>query len=500
MFVTINIQVSNHLPADPSAAHARTRPDAVAIVFEGDVWTWSRIEDAIQRASGFLDAHVPAGGAVLLQGWNHPHFIVLREAVYRTGRTFGAVSPTATEIDIAHIFRITGCSLFLRSPTLAPTSAPSISWDDPLSAAPKEVPDRRAGAQTLLLTSGTTGLSKACIRPVAADTVRMESMVRTFGLSANQNHLVATPLYHSGPSIFQRTHWALGSTTYLDAKFDPAAVWRHTAEGHAATAFFVPTHYYRLLRDNSKTASDSVQTWWIAGAPASRELKENVIARIGPGKLWEFLGSSETGTVTVMPPDGHAKKPGSVGRPPANVEIRILDDAGCPLPAGEIGLIYVRSGMLMSGYLGADAPAALWKDGFLSVGDLGWVDADGYLFLSDRRTDLIISGGVNVYPAEVEAALLAFPGVREAAVVGEPDAEWGARVVAVIAGDDSVSIEALNKFLRERLATAKRPRRIERWPVLPHNAIGKPLRGEVRRIVSENRGEGAPPTTSIKAQ
>ena len=476
------------LPLDPSAAHSRTRPDDTSIVFEDGAWTWSRMEDAIRRAAGFLDAALPEGAPVLLQGWNHPHFIALREAIYRTGRTFGAVSPTATEIEIDHVLRITGCALFLRSPSLPATSAASQSWETPFASPALDVNDRRAGAQSLLLTSGTTGLPKACLRPVAADAVRMESMVRTFNLRPEQTHLVSTPLYHSGPSIFQRTHWALGSTQYIDTKFDPAAVWRHVAAGHAATAFFVPTHYYRLLRYDTGAAADAIQTWWIAGAPASGQLKADLIQRIGAGKLWEFLGSSETGTVTVMPPHMHADKKGSVGHPPAGVEVRILGDDGKPLAPRDIGLIYVRSGMLMSGYLGADAPAALWNDGFLSVGDLGWLDQDGYLYLSDRRTDLIISGGVNVYPAEVEAALLAFPGVREAAVVGEPDEEWGARVVAVIAADEGVSVDVLQAFLRERLATAKRPRRIEVWPALPHNAIGKPLRGEVRRILNSPRG------------
>lgn len=470
------------LPADPIAHHAAAKPGATAVAFLDDRYTWSALEDLVRRAAGFLDGTAPAGATIVTQGWNHPYFIALREAVFRTGRTFAAVSPAATDEEIGHVLKLTGAAMFLRAPDLHATAHRHADWSEAFAGPGRESPDRRAQAHNLLLTSGTTGLPKGCLRGVAADTTRMQSMVATFGLRPGQTHLVATPLYHSGPSIFQRTHLALGSPLRLTAKFDPAEVWRLAAAGEANTAFFVPTHYHRLLRHDPGLAVDAIETWWIAGAPASAALTEAVIRRIGEGKLWEFLGSSETGTVSVMRPEDHLRKRGSVGKPPPGVDVRILDDEGHELPAGETGLIYVKSGMLMAGYLGADAPQALRRDEYLSVGDLGRLDDEGFLYLSDRRTDLIISGGVNVYPAEVEAALLAYPGVHEAAVVGEPDEEWGARVIAVIGGGD-VDVEKLQVFLAERLSPAKRPKRVEVWPALPHNAIGKPLRSEVRKTL-----------------
>lgn len=473
------------LPADPIAHHAARTPDDVAIVFGAARLAWGALEARVRSAAAYLDAAAPPGAAVVVQGWNDPAFILLREAVFRTGRTFAAVSPGATDAEIAHVLGLTGAALFLRAADLHATALPHTPWEKPFEVAPRDVADRRADARNLLLTSGTTGFPKGCLRAVAADETRMASMVRTFGLRAGQTHLVAAPLYHSGPSIFQRTHLALGSTLYLLPKFDPAAVWAHAADGKANTAFFVPTHYHRLLRHDAGLAVDRIETWWIAGSPASPALKEAIIHRIGSGKLWEFLGSSETGTVSVVRPEDHLRKPGSVGKPPAGVSVRILDDEGAELPAGETGLIYVKSGMLMTGYLGADAPQAMRRGEYLSVGDLGSLDEEGYLYLSDRRTDLIITGGVNVYPAEVEAALLAFPGVHEAAVVGEPDEEWGRRVVAVVAGE-GIDVDALGRFLADRLAPVKRPKRIEVWPSLPHNAIGKPLRAEVRRLLSSD--------------
>lgn len=478
-----------YLPADPTAHHAAERPHEAALLFEDACFSWRDLDEQVARAAGFLDAETPPGCVILLQGWNHPHFIALREAVFRTGRTFAAVSPTAAPAELTHVLRLTGAGLFLRAPQLPPTPVEHVDWNLAFTGAPRAAAGRHGEAKTLLLTSGTTGLPKACVRPVAADEARMASMVRAFGLRPAQTHLVATPLYHSGPTIFQRTHLALGSTLCLSARFDPAEVWAHAAAGRAATAFFVPTHYHRLLRHDAGAPAERIETWWIAGAPASHALKAAVIARIGAGKLWEFLGASETGTVAVMPPADHLRKPGSVGRPPAGVAVRILDEEGHEAPTGETGLIYVKSAMLMAGYLGADAPLAQWHDGFLTVGDLGRVDAEGFVYLSDRRTDLIITGGVNVYPAEVEAALLAFPGVHEAAVVGEPDEEWGQRVVAVIAG--TADVDKLTDFLFDRLSPAKRPKRIEVWPALPHNAIGKPLRSEVRAAIAGRTAPGA---------
>ena len=471
------------LPPDPISQYARETPRATAIHFNTDAWTWADLEAQARKAGTYLDREVPPGACVLLQGWNDPRFIILREAIHRTGRTYAALSPQASETEVRHVLRLTDAALFLRADGIADHGVTAETWATPFDAPGLEVAHRRQDARTLLLTSGTTGLPKACVRPVAPDLERMTSMVRTFGLRSDQIHLTATPLYHSGPTIFQRTQMALGGTTVLHPRFDAAAVWAEVAAGQAHTAFFVPTHYHRLLRDDPGVSAEGIETWWMAGAPAAAALKERVIARIGPGKLWEFLGSSETGTVTVMAPDQHLRRRDSVGRPPPGVELRILSESGTPCAPGEVGLVYVRSAMLMSGYLGPDSDQAVWNDGFLSVGDLGYVDEAGYLFLADRRTDLIISGGVNVYPAEVEAALEAFPGVRQACVVGEPDEEWGARVVAVIVADAAVRDEELSAFLREELAPAKRPRRIERWAELPHNAIGKPLRSEVRKRI-----------------
>jgi long-chain acyl-CoA synthetase len=213
----------------------------------------------------------------------------------------------------------------------------------------------------------------------------------------------------------------------------------------------------------------------VAGAPIAADTKAQIAAWIGPGRLWEFYGSSETGTVTVIGPDEHAAHPGSVGRPPPGVSLRIDD-----------GEIYVRSASVMAGYVQDDGTIARpdERDGHVSVGDLGRVDADGWLTLVDRKHDTIISGGVNVYPAEVERALGELPDVAGAVAFGVDDPDWGQIVAAVIAPRAGVELDpaAVIAALRDRLAGYKLPRAIATCAPdeLPIGSSGKPLRRAAR--------------------
>jgi acyl-CoA synthetase (AMP-forming)/AMP-acid ligase II len=241
-----------------------------------------------------------------------------------------------------------------------------------------------------------------------------------------------------------------------------------------ATVFFlVPTQWYRLLelpvaeRDHDL---GSVRGAIVAGAPIAPAVKARIAAWLGPGKLWEFYGSSETGTVTVAGPGDHAAHPGSVGRAPAGVSLRLID-----------GEVYVRSAALMAGYLGDDGQVTRpdQHEGHISVGDLGRLD-DGWLTLVDRKHDTIISGGANVYPAEVERVLAEHPGVAGAVVFGVDDPEWGQVVTALVAPRAAASLAAadLTAFAREQLAGYKLPRRWATCAVgeLPIGGSGKALR------------------------
>ena len=195
--------------------------------------------------------------------------------------------------------------------------------------------------------------------------------------------------------------------------------------------------------------------------------------------------TTETGLVTLAGPADHAARPGTIGRVLAGNQIRILGEDGSELPAGEIGELYVRNSMLITGYHGdRESTEKAMRDGFFSVGDLGRVDADGFVYLASRVHDMVISGGVNIYPAEVEEHLHRHPDVLDAAVVGVPDDDWGERLVAFVVTRPGVDLtsEEVIQFCREGLADYKRPRRVEFMDALPRNPTGKVLKRVLREL------------------
>jgi fatty-acyl-CoA synthase len=198
--------------------------------------------------------------------------------------------------------------------------------------------------------------------------------------------------------------------------------------------------------------------------------------------------------VSIARPGEHTARPGTIGRLLGGNEARLLDEAGRPVADGQVGELYVRNAMMMDGYhadSGATADAS--REGFISVGDLAYRDADGYYYLADRKSDLVISGGVNIYPQEIEQRLYAHPAVQEAAVVGVPDPEWGERLVAfvVLRRQARVTAEELIEHVREQLADFKRPREVFFVESLPRNPTGKVLKGELRAQAQAHSGQAA---------
>ncbi len=369
----------------------------------------------------------------------------------------------------------------------------------PADQAAHDAQDRGPGrfGATVLFTSGTTGRPKACLRPEAAETARAAELTATYGLGADDVHLVACPLAHSAPGILLRAARAAGARTVVLDRFRPRGFLAAAADTGATLCFLVPTQWYRLLElpPAERPRPDALRTAIVAGAPLAPAIKDRLLDWLGPGRLWEFYGSSETGTVSVIGPGEHRAHPGSVGRPPAGVSVRILGEDGAPVPVGHLGEVFVGSGALMAGYLddagGVSRPDP--HDGHISVGDLGRVDADGWLTLVDRKHDTIISGGSNVYPAEIEAALAEHPALAGAVVFGIDDAEWGQVVTALIAprGAAAPTAAELTAFCRARVAGYKLPRR---WAIcaaddLPIGGSGKALRRAARAAFSAGRYE-----------
>jgi fatty-acyl-CoA synthase len=219
-------------------------------------------------------------------------------------------------------------------------------------------------------------------------------------------------------------------------------------------------------------------------APLTTEAARRFMAHFGQ-VLWNFYGATETGLVTLAGPRDHLARPGTIGRALRGNEIRLLDDAGHQVPTGQVGELYARNSTLISGYHGNEAATnEAQRDGFFSVGDIGRIDADGYYYLESRKHDMVISGGVNIYPREIEDLLATHPAILEAAVIGVPDAEWGEtlRAFVVLREGKQLTEADVVEFCREGLADYKRPRKVTFMTELPRNPTGKILKRELREL------------------
>ncbi len=461
------------------------------------------ITEPAGRVARFLAAHAAGDARVAILAGNTPEFIIAREAVTALDRVAVPVNPKLAPPEVAFVLADARPAVVLCTDELAPVAAAALGDLPDNGAAPAVVsiaqaartpgaprPLRHAIGATLIYTSGTTGYPKGCFRSEAQEAARAAELTRTYGLSADDVHLIACPLAHSAPGIFLRAGMAAGARTVVMSRFRPEAFLDAVAETRATFFFLVPTQYERILAlpNAARRARDtsSIRCAIVAGAPIAPTTKQRLVAWLGDGVLWEFYGSSETGTVAVLPPRDQLTHLGSVGLPPAGVDVRIVDEDGDPIAPGTVGEIYVRSPTVMQGYLAADRtivrPAGA-VPGFVSVGDLGRIDDDGYLYLVDRKHDTIISGGVNVYPAEVERVVAAHPDVAGVVCFGKPDPDWG-QIVALVVAPRDPSVDAatfaqtLRAWLRPRVAPFKIPKAIAVVPLseLPIGSSGKPLR------------------------
>ncbi|MFD9888988.1 AMP-binding protein [Amycolatopsis sp. NPDC059027] len=361
------------------------------------------------------------------------------------------------------------------------------------SEEPETVPENRTSGATMVYTSGTTGRPKGVRRPLSGKPPALhpdyQHVMELLGVSPGTGvHLVPCPLYHAAPGAYSLSALHLGHTVALMSRFDAEETLRLIERYRVTTTHVVPTMLHRLLRlpEEVRTRYDlsSLTSVMHGAAPCPREVKERMLAWLGP-IVTEYYGASE-GMVSVVQPDEWLAEPGTVGRPLPGVRVKVLGEDGAELPAGETGTLYFSSVHTDLGYHRDPEKTAANRSGeFLTVGDVGYLDAEGRVFLRDRRTDLILSGGVNIYPAEIEARLLSHPDVADVAVIGEPDEEWGQRVVAMVqpgegvAADDALA-ERLAAHCRGALAGFKTPRRFEFRDRLPRTDSGKMLRRTLR--------------------
>jgi long-chain acyl-CoA synthetase len=467
------------------AAHARNRPDKVAFVFGDRRITFGEVDAAVSAASAALHAHGVGPDARLgIALRNRPEWMVAALAAARLGAQVVPIPHGATADERAY-FCEDGEVAFL----LDEDALPGFLAEAKIASA-DGLPESHPDYVTLRpYTSGTTGRPKAVLRPMPNAEAAIGGMVRYYGSyglgGSDEVNLSASPLHHLAG--FSGPHGALlaGHTCVLMDHFDAAEAIGLMDREQVTYWWCAPVHLYRLTRlpDAMKQAADlsSFKRVLHGSAPCPESLKREVMALFPPGVVYETYGGTET-MGTVISAEEWLERPGSVGRPAVGSQIKILDDDGNELPAGETGLIYIGSdygaGFRYSGP--AELTESVYRGDLATLGDVGYVDDDGYLYVVDRRKDMVITGGANVYPAEVEEVLTAHPGVGEVAVIGVPDEEYGERVVAVVVPVGDVTADDLIAYAREHLVAYKCPRRVELAASLPRDPMGKVRKRDLR--------------------
>ncbi|MBO8141327.1 MAG: o-succinylbenzoate--CoA ligase [Firmicutes bacterium] len=487
---------------------AQHSPQTPALLFGGSTWTFAELDAAAWNVAGKLAALGARDGArIALLASAGPDYVALVHGVPRAGCILVPLNTRLAPDEIAWQLKDAGASLLVYdagSAEKARAALAQVPGVTPVSLAGPEPgavawtgvsPEPLAGRDTIALdsvhsiiyTSGTTGRPKGAMITFGNHFWSAAGTWMHLGARPDDRWLAAMPLFHVGGMAILIRSAIAGVPVILHPRFDPAAANRAIDEDGATIVSVVATMLDRMIAERGdEPYPGTLRAVLLGGGPAPPALVARAEALGVP--ILPTYGLTETASqVACMAPGEALGKPGAAGKPLFPARIRIVRD-GRPAAPGEIGEIAVAGPNVTPGYWNRpEATAAALRDGWLHTGDLGYLDAEGYLYVADRREDLIISGGENIYPAEVEAALAAHPAVAEAAVVGAPDDHWGQVPVAYIATRPgcAVSDEELLAFLRRRLAGYKIPRRIVRREELPKGPSGKILRRSLREGLAD---------------
>jgi acyl-CoA synthetase (AMP-forming)/AMP-acid ligase II len=496
---------------DLIATHAARQPDHPAIIDGDTVLSWRDFFEQRNRlAHGLVRLGLKPGDHVIVYAPNSADVLLAGAAVRAVSAVPVPMNHRLTADEAAYILDDSDAVLVFAGDAFLPVveavraRAPRVrhwvllgverrGWashlDDLVAAGrpePVEVDLGESLGGSMIYTAGTTGKPKGALRR-AFDPRSVMPALTALDVARPHVHLAAGPLYHSAPSGFVVYTHAFGGTVVVMRKFDPEQALTAIARHRCTSTFMAPTLLKRIVElpaaVHRRYDLSSMNVIIVAGAPCPMIVKEQVVALFGP-VLYEFYGSTELGINTILPPADVLRKPGSCGKAAPNVELCIVDDDGRPVPTGVAGeLVMRRHGAVFDEYYkNPQATRDMARGEWLSVGDVAYMDDEGYVYICDRKRDMIISGGVNIYPAEIEDALHRHPKIRDVAVFGVPDEAWGEHVHAAIqpqAGEVLTENEVVD-FARRHLADFKSPRSVSFHADFPRDTAGKLLKRLLR--------------------
>ncbi len=486
--------------------HAAAHPEKpVCIMAEtGQTLTYGALDARSNQLAHFFRAQgIMPGDTIAIILDNQPWLFVAAWAAQRAGLYFACLSYRLSGDDLGYILRDSGAKLAIGSRATqavidgAAFDGPILLVDAPRGGQPPlaetidslpvtPIADQMAGSD-MLYSSGTTGRPKGVKQPFVPDQPidrpsPLLGVAQTrFGIGPDSVYLSPAPLYHAGPLRWSMLVQRLGGTVVVMQKFDAEAALASIERHRVTVAQWVPTHFSRLLQlpDAARAAHDlsSLTVALHAAAPCPVPVKHRMLDWWGP-IIHEYYGGTENNGLTMIGPEEWLQRPGSVGRAFVG-EVKICGEDGALLPAGMTGDVYFAGGQKFEYHNDPAKTRGAYNDhGWSTLGDIGYLDSDGYLFLTDRKNFTIISGGVNIYPQEIENVLSEHPAIADVAVFGAPDPDLGERVVAVaelIAGAAASNdlADDIRQFARDRLGGLKAPRQVDFTDALPREPTGK---------------------------
>ncbi len=476
--------------------------------------TYPELFGAALRASrGLAEEGVGAGDRVALLLRNSLEFLEASIATVPLGASAVPINWHWRAEEIAHVLADSGAKVLIAHADLWPSVAEALPdgvavvlvedffegeggrvqasrWSDWMSELEPWGEEPESAPVSIIYTSGTTGKPKGVVREAADD--QQAELVRAtigelFGLGEGERTVIPAPMYHTAPNVYALASALRGMDLTIMASFDAEEFLRIVQERRVTVVQMVPTMFVRMLAlpEEVRNAYDlsSLRRVVHAAAPCPPDVKRAMIDWLGP-IVTEYYGGTETGPVTYCTSEEWLAHPGTVGRPIGGAKVKIIGEDGSEQPAGESGEVYTWWDVWPNFTYAGDEEKrrAVERDGLISCGDIGYLDGEGYLYLNDRRSDMVISGGVNVYPAEIEACLLKLDGVRDCAVFGIPDEEFGEALAAYLELKEGAELEEqeVKAHVRDHLASYKTPRLVRFETELPREDSGKIFKRRLR--------------------